>query len=102
MPRRAVDSTFAPSNASFQASWRLVFVCPIALQLADVVHEAIKQPLGVDLGLAAQAEAPQAVSVSDVGEHRLDDSETPALNHAVRCLHLGALVVGEVALLHPS
>ena len=102
MPRRAVDSTFAPSNASFQASWRLVFVCPIALQLADVVHEAIKQPLGVDLGLAAQAEAPQAVSVSDVGEHRLDDSETPTLNHAVRGLHLGALVVGEVALLHPS
>src|SRR6266550_7463516 len=43
----------------------------VSLQLADVVHEAIEQPLCVHLGRTAQAEALQAPSVSDVGEHGL-------------------------------
>ncbi|HET9043527.1 MAG TPA: hypothetical protein VFN70_10295, partial [Burkholderiales bacterium] len=50
-----------------------------ALQLADVVHHAVEQPLGVQLLLAAQAEAAQPVRAADVGEHRLHGSQPPAV-----------------------
>lgn len=51
----------------------------VSLQLADVVHEAIEQPLCVHLGRTAQAEALQAPSVSDVGEHGLDGAQASSV-----------------------
>ena len=51
----------------------------VSLQLADVVDEAIEQPLCVHLGRTAQAEALQAPSVSDVGEHGLDGAQASSV-----------------------
>jgi hypothetical protein len=42
--------------------------------LLDVVYQGEQLPLGIDLGLAAQREAFQAL-VLEVGEHRFDDGD---------------------------
>lgn len=73
----------------------------IAVQLADVVHQAIEQPLGVDLALAAQAEAPEFVRATDVGKHRLHGAEPAAVLIAPMfgvdlALHFGRIGFGEV------
>lgn len=40
----------------------------VALHLADIVHQAVEQPLRVDLAFAAQAEALEPVHAAHVGE----------------------------------
>jgi hypothetical protein len=41
----------------FPCSWCLLVELAVPLHLADVVHQALEQPLRVDLALAAQAQA---------------------------------------------
>jgi hypothetical protein len=55
----------------------LFFSTAVSLQLADVMNQAIEEPLCVHLGCAAQAKALQSVHMIDVGEHWLDRAEAP-------------------------
>ena len=48
-------------------------------QLLDVVNQAVQVPLRVHLRLRSQREAIQALVVPQVGEHRLDDRDAPAV-----------------------
>src|SRR5262245_15700899 len=52
---------------------------PVSMHLTEVMHQTIEQPLRVHLLLASQAEAPQSVSATDVGEHRLRGPESSAV-----------------------
>jgi hypothetical protein len=67
-------------------------------KLLDIVNQAVQVPLRVHFGQRAQREAVQALVVAQVGKHRLDDGDAPAVELATaaavdRALH--ALGVGQ-------
>lgn len=66
---------------------------PVALDLADVMGEAVHHPLRIDLALSAQTEALEPCRVSNVGEHGLHRPQTPAVTIAA--------LVGVNLALHP-
>jgi hypothetical protein len=43
------------------------------MNLANIVHHAVEQPLGVHLALAAQRETVESPGAGDVGKHWLDE-----------------------------
>src|SRR5712691_4833243 len=55
---------------------------PIALDLADVVGEAVHHPLRIDLALATQTESFEPGRVIDVGEHWLHRPQAQAVSIA--------------------
>lgn len=72
------------------------FEVSVALHLADVVYQAIEQPLRVHLRSAAVAEAPQAARAAHVSEYGLGCSQPPAILVAPvlgvdLALHLGGI-----------
>lgn len=48
---------------------------PVALDLAEVVHQAVEQPLPVDLGFASKREAIESFGMADVGKRGLGGGE---------------------------
>src|SRR6266513_563753 len=70
--RSVLMPRFALHGASFCTA-------AVPLQLADVVDEAIEQPLYVHLGRAAQAEALQPSGMSDVGEYGLHGAQASSV-----------------------
>src|SRR5262245_33234699 len=54
----------------------------VALQLADVVHQAIEQPLIVDFACAAQRESSESTAAAEVAEYRLHDSQPSSVEVA--------------------
>ena len=53
----------------------------VALNLADVVHHTIEQPLGINLGFASEREAIEPLGVADIGERRLGGGEAALGDH---------------------
>ena len=49
----------------------------VSMYLADVVHHTEELPLRTHLAPAAQSEAPEAMHRRYIGEHRLDNPQTP-------------------------
>jgi hypothetical protein len=52
------------------------------MNLANIVHHAVKQPLRVHLALAAQREAVESSRSSDIGKHRLGGRQPPGIDEA--------------------
>src|SRR5512134_1025966 len=75
MSARFVFASASIVSSHRSSPWRLAE----SLHLADVMHHAVEQPLRVHLLLAAQAQPPEPVGAADVGEHRLDRPEPPAV-----------------------
>lgn len=47
----------------------------VALNLAEVMHQTVEQPLGIDLGFASQRKAIEALGRTQVREHGLDGGQ---------------------------
>lgn len=52
------------------------------MDLADIVHDAIEQPLAVDFALAAQRETVESACARDIGKHGLRSRQPPGINEA--------------------
>jgi hypothetical protein len=52
------------------------------MDLADVVHGTVEQPLGIDLAFAAQRETIESARASDIGKHRLGGRQAPGIDEA--------------------
>src|SRR3989344_1751509 len=56
----------------------------VALNLADVVHHTIEQPLGINLGFASEREAIEPLGVADIGERRLGGGEAAVADRPLK------------------
>lgn len=78
---------------------------PIRVDLADIVHQGEQSPLYIDLGFGTQGEAIQSLLNTDVGKHRLDNSQAPGIDpFALRGVYFGFHLIDQVGLLiiHPD
>jgi len=57
---------------------------PVALNLPDIVHLAVQQPLPVDLKFAPQRKAIQAFGRTQIGKDRLNGGKAALLHFCAR------------------
>lgn len=58
---------------------------PVALDLADIVHQAVEQPLAVDLGLASEGKTIKAFGGTQIGEHRFGSRKAALIDVLPEC-----------------
>jgi hypothetical protein len=73
--QEAVPEAYKVAQRPFSS----VFLPPVR-DFLEVMDEAVEQPLDVDLSLPAVGEAVELLVTSEVGENRLHNRQTPAVD----------------------